>query len=164
MSYMSRFVAALVGLMVMAIVVSRQLFLFTVFRGPQGFLDSQVGRSHLWLAFSAGITACIAGSLMFHFFLRYERNKWLKVPMAPVFGPPLIAIVYNPSSNSPTPAPFDPIRWALANPWLSEGQADDRLPMDRSVADSGGTPSAQRAFARRSHQLMFKKWSQARHD
>ena len=61
-------------------------------------------------------------------------------------------------------APFDPIRWALANPWLSEGQAADRIPMNGSVTGSGGTPSEHRAFARRSHQIMFKKWSQARHD
>jgi hypothetical protein len=25
-------------------------------------------------------------------------------------------------TNSPTQAEFDPIRWALLNPWLSEGQ------------------------------------------
>ena len=66
-------------------------------------------------------------------------------------------------TNSTQPQ-FDPIRWALANPWLAEGQADDRAPMNGSVRDSGGTPSVQRAFARRSHQAMFKKWSQARHD
>ena len=59
---------------------------------------------------------------------------------------------------------FDPIRWALLNPWLSEGQPDDRTPMDGSVKDSGGAPSVQRSFARRSHQEMFKKWSQARRD
>jgi len=59
---------------------------------------------------------------------------------------------------------FDPVRWALLNPWLSEGQPDDRAPMNGSVKDSGGTPSVQRSFARRSHQAMFKKWSQARHD
>ena len=67
-------------------------------------------------------------------------------------------------TNSPIHAEFDPIRWALLNPWLSEGQADDRTPMDGSVEDSGGTPSVQRSVARRSHQAMFKKWSQARHD
>ena len=67
-------------------------------------------------------------------------------------------------TNSPTQAKFDPIRWALLNPWLSEGQPDDRTPMDGSVKDSGGTPSVQRSFARRCHQAMFKKWSQARHD
>jgi hypothetical protein len=61
-------------------------------------------------------------------------------------------------------AKFDPIRWALLNPWLSAGQPDDRTPMNGSVNDSGGTPSVQRSFARRSHQAMFKKWSQARHD
>lgn len=59
---------------------------------------------------------------------------------------------------------FDPVRWAQLNPWLSEGQADDRTPMNGSVKDSGETRSVQRAFARRSHQAMFKKWSQARHD
>lgn len=59
---------------------------------------------------------------------------------------------------------FDPVRWAQLNPWLSEGQADDRIPMDGSVKDSGGAPSVQRSFARKSHQAMFKKWSQARHD
>ena len=67
-------------------------------------------------------------------------------------------------TNSLAQAAFDPIAWLLANPWLAEGQADDRTPMNGAVADSGGSASAQRAFARRSHQLMFKKWSQARHD
>ena len=67
-------------------------------------------------------------------------------------------------TNSPTPAEFDPRRWALLNPWLLEGQPDDRRPMNGSVTDSGGTASVQRSFARRSHQAMFKKWSQARHD
>jgi len=59
---------------------------------------------------------------------------------------------------------FDPVRWAQLNPWLSEGQADDRIPMNRSVKGLIGPPSVQRAFARRSHQVMFKKWSQARRD
>jgi hypothetical protein len=67
-------------------------------------------------------------------------------------------------TNSPTPAEFDPIRWAQLNPWLSEGQPDDRMPMNGCVKDGGGTPSVQRSFARRTHQAMFKKWSQARRD
>ena len=68
------------------------------------------------------------------------------------------------STNSETHEPFDPTRWALANPWLSEGQADDRTPMNGAVEKSNRTHSSRRAFARRSHQLMFKKWSQGRHD
>jgi hypothetical protein len=68
------------------------------------------------------------------------------------------------STSSLTDAPFDPARWAFANPWLSEGQADDRTPMDGSVAVGERPPSAHRAFARRRHQLMFKKWSQTRRD
>jgi hypothetical protein len=59
---------------------------------------------------------------------------------------------------------FDSAGWARLNPWLLEGQADDRTPMDGSVKDSGGPPTVQRSFARRSHQAMFKKWSQARHE
>ncbi len=67
-------------------------------------------------------------------------------------------------TDSPKQAEFDLKRWLLLNPWLSEGQPDDRTPMNGSVRDSGGTPSAQRSFARRSHQAMFKKWSQARNE
>ena len=77
-----------------------------------------------------------------------------------------IHVMQNASSepNLLIQAQFDPVQWALLNPWLSEGQADDRIPMNGSVKDSGGPPSVQRSFARRSHQAMFKKWSQARHD
>jgi len=59
---------------------------------------------------------------------------------------------------------FDPIRWELANPWLVEGQPDDRMPVNGAVAVGGGTPAERRSFARRSHQLMFKKWSQDRRE
>jgi hypothetical protein len=100
---------------------------------------------------------------MFHFFLRDEEIKWSKVAMTPT-GPLLTALGANPSTNPPTSVLFDSIRWALDNPWLAEGQPDDRTPMDGSVRDIGGTPSEQRSFARRIHQVMFKKWSQARHD
>jgi len=62
------------------------------------------------------------------------------------------------------PTEFDSVRWEQLNPWLLEGQADDRTPMDGSVKASGETLSVQRATARRRHQAMFKKWSQARHD
>ena len=66
--------------------------------------------------------------------------------------------------DSPAEAEFDPVRWAQLNPWLSGGQADDRIPMNGSVKDSGGAPAVQRSIARRRHQTMFKKWSQARND
>ena len=56
--------------------------------------------------------------------------------------------IANRETNSPAQAEFDPIRWAQLNPWLSEGQTDDRTLMNGSVKDSGGPPSVQRAFAR----------------
>jgi hypothetical protein len=68
------------------------------------------------------------------------------------------------AGNEPPPRPFDPIKWARDNPWLVEGQPDDRLPVNGAVTASGGTAAEQRSFARSTHQAMFKKWSQARHD
>ena len=161
MSNLTKFVMALIGLLAMAIVASRQLFLFVVLREPQLALDSQAGRFHLWLSLGAAIAACISGFLMFHSFSRYEKHKWSKVGI-PSTAPLLNAISPH-RSNSSTQAPFDAKRWALANAWLVK-QPDDRTPMDGSVRDIGGTPSEQRSFARRTHQLMFKKWSQDRHD
>lgn len=163
MSNRSKFVAAIFGLLIAAVVGSRQLFLFAVFRNQQGFLDSQGERFHLWLAISAGIAACIATGLMFLFFLRHEKNKTPKSQKAQP-GALVTAIDDDSYTNSSTRKPFDPKRWALANRWLSEGQADDRSQMNGSVADIGGRPSDRRAFARQFHQVMFKKWSQVRHD
>jgi hypothetical protein len=73
--------------------------------------------------------------------------------------------VSNPTPPTQTKmAQFDPAHHAQTDPWIPEGQADDRTPMDGSVRNSDENPCGQRAFARRRHQLMFKKWSQARHD
>ena len=161
MSYMSKFLSALAGFLLMALVISWQLFLFVVKPEPSG-VTTGGGRSHLWFALGAGIAAVIAGSLMFRFFGRHEKFKWSKVVLTP--AGPLTALGGNPFINLTKTSPFDPKRWALANPWVLEGHRDDRIPMDGSVTESGGTTSGQRAIARRAHQLMFKKWSQERHD
>lgn len=160
MSNLTKFVMALVGLVAMLLFASRQLFLFVVMKDPSG-LGIAGGRSHLWLAALAGVIACVAGGLMFYFFSRHENSKWSKVVMTPT-GPLFIPMAIN-LATSPALATFNAGRWALANSWLVK-QPDDRTPMDGSVRDSGQTPSGQRSFARRTHQLMFKKWSQERHD
>ena len=160
MSYMSKFVAALVAVLALAIISSRQLFMYVVTSDPAGLTTE--GRSHLWWALGAAIAAGLAGLLMFRFFGLHEKVKWSKVQLTPTG--PLLTLGGNPFINSPAKAPFNAKGWALANPWLSEGQSDDRIPMDGSVGNSGETSSGQRAFARRTHQSMFRKWSQARHD
>ena len=73
----AKFLTAVVGLIVMAIVTSRQLFLFVVIRNGQGLLDAQGGRYHLWLAIGAILMASIASGFMFFFFICYDdkRNK-----------------------------------------------------------------------------------------
>lgn len=162
MSNMTKFVTALVGMLGMVVVASRQLFLFAVSGKTLDALDASAGRYHLWLSLAAGIAASGAGALMFRFFALHETKKWARVGMS-IPGPLAVFTALH-SAKTPAPAQFDADRWALANPWLVEGQPDDRLPMDRAVRDIGVTPSEQRSFARRTHQSMFKKWSQARHD
>jgi hypothetical protein len=156
MSYLSKFVTAFMILVIMALLASQQLFLFS---DP---LAAQWDRSHLWFALTAIVVGCFAAALMFHFFLRHERAAWSRV--APTFsGPPFNELTPNIPAISPTLATFVRIRQPTSQ-WLTEGQSDDRTPENGSVARSERPPSAQRAFARASHQLMFKKWSQARHD
>lgn len=58
----------------------------------------------------------------------------------------------------------DASHWAFINGWKLEPQADDRVPMFGSVVSSEASPSARRSIARRRHQMMFKQWSQQRHD
>jgi hypothetical protein len=67
-------------------------------------------------------------------------------------------------SQPSTPEPFDIKQWEKLNPWLFEGQADDRMPMLGAAGDSNVSLSVRRSTARRTHQMMYKKWSQARHD
>ncbi len=160
MSYMSKFVSALAGFSLMTLVVSWQLFLFLV---EPSAVSTGGKRSHLWFALGAVIAAALVGSLMFRFFARHEKIKWSKVALTPAATRPA-ALGGNPFIDLPQLSPFNAERWALANARLSEGRHDDRIPMDGGVKDVGGAASGQRAIARRTHQLMFKKWSQARHD
>jgi hypothetical protein len=70
----------------------------------------------------------------------------------------------TPETHLQAKTEFETARSGQPNQWLLEGQADDRIPMNGAVKDSGETSAGQRSFARRSHQAMFKRWSQARHD
>lgn len=158
---MTKFVAAVVGLLVMMIVVSRELFLFAVPRDSEALLASQGGRNHLWLAIVAAVIACMLGALMFHLFGRRDRNEWSRAPRVPL-GPATAARTDDLTNNSP--ASFAGMHWAQLRPRLSEGQSNDRSPMPEADVDSSGSKSARRSSARRTHQAMFKKWSQARHD
>jgi membrane protein YqaA with SNARE-associated domain len=75
-----RVVAAVIGLFAMAMIASRQLYLFSVFRDASGILDRQGGVHHLWLAIGAALIACIAGGLMSYFMLlRGGKEDVLKV-------------------------------------------------------------------------------------
>jgi len=137
------------GFVLSVILVSRYLYLFAL-RDSDSF--AQAGNYGLWLT-GAAVLTCITGGLMFYFFLRHEDNSsathWFLEPA---------------TVTSTTPEPFDIQRWEKLNPWLIEGQADDRIPMSGAASDGNGSLSERRSTARRTHQMMFKKWSQARHD
>ena len=74
MSNLTKFVMAVIGLVAMLLITSRQLFLYVV-ADPSG-LSIFGGNSHLWLAAIAVVIACVAVGLMFVFFGRHETNKW----------------------------------------------------------------------------------------
>ena len=99
--------------------------------------------------------------MIFSFFKRHRRIKANGQSLPP---PSPAAGSNEEGPKQPVPLQFDPIKWARDNPWLIEGQPDDRLPVNGAVASSGRTPAEQRSFARSTHQAMFKKWSRARHD
>ena len=158
-----KFVAAMVGMLVMAIIASRQLYLFVVFRNADGLLDPQGGRYHLWLAAGAILIAAIAACLMFLFFLGRGKSERPEVSVSPRESQTALPNV-KPNANSLAVDHFNAARWAQQNEWCVEGQADDRRQMNGSVVKSIGSASGQRADARLAHQAMYKEWSRERHD
>lgn len=80
MSNLAKFVMALIGLVTMLLIASRQLFLFMV-PGESSGVNIAGDGSHLWLAATAGVIACVASGLMFYFFNRHENSKWPRVVM-----------------------------------------------------------------------------------
>ena len=148
---------SVVGFVLSVILVSRYLYLFTV-RDSDGF--AQAGHYGLWLT-GAVVIACITAGLMFYFFLRHED----KSSTTHGFRVPATALTRGALTvKSTTREPFDIKRWQKQNPWLIEGQADDRMPMLGAAGDGNGSLSERRSTTRRTHQMMYKKWSQARHD
>jgi hypothetical protein len=159
----TKFVAAMVGMFVMAIIASRQLYLFVVFRNADGLLDPQGGRYHLWLALGAILISAMAACLMFLFFLGHGKSERLEVPVS-ALGPLPALINVKPNTNSPIVHHFNAISWAQQNEWYAEGQADDRRQMNGRVGASVSSASAQRSDARLTHQAMYKEWAKERHD
>ncbi|HWT00131.1 MAG TPA: hypothetical protein VN256_07780 [Pyrinomonadaceae bacterium] len=159
----TKFVAASVATMVMALAASRQLYLFVASRNADGQLDAQGGEHHLWLAAGAALLAAVAACLMFLFFLGLGKSEPFEAP-ASKLGPSPAPIDVKSNINSPAPGQFNAARWGQLNEWCVGGQADDRRPMNGGVLKGVGSASAQRAAARLTHQGMYKVWAQERHD
>jgi hypothetical protein len=78
---------------------------------------------------------------------------------------PKQSLTENEAGSAPSlPDPLSTLRWAFINGWKVEPQSDDRTPMFGEVAHSTASASARRSSARRKHQVMFKEWSQDRHE
>ena len=93
--------------------------------------------------------------------LIYKHYRPQAIPV--VAGPRLYSSTVNNRRPNRTSSIRELAHYPLMNERLSEGQSDDRQQMNGSVApDAESGTSSGRAFARRSHQLMFKRWSQER--
>jgi hypothetical protein len=98
----------------------------------------------------------------------WMARRWLSINSRA--NAPVVALQRpaNPSGNYPTieaaATSLDAAHWAFINKWELPAQEDDRTPMNGSVTNSRGRPSARRASARASHQANYKVWSQERHD
>ena len=68
----AKFVAAVVGVIVMTIATSRLLYMFLLSGHSAGLSGAAAGRYHLWLALGALLMTCVAGGLTFFFFLGSE--------------------------------------------------------------------------------------------
>ena len=143
---------SIIGFIAVTIAASRSLYLI-VFQ--------ERGNYGLSLAIATAIIACIAGALMFHLFRHDESDSSVtSIPLPPTTQTLPVKL----SHKVTPPKPFDAIAWKRRNPWLTAGQADDRIPMLGSVGDGNGSSSGHPSSARLTHQMMYKKWSQARHD
>ena len=158
---MTKFAAASVAVIAMALAASRQLYLFVVSRSADGLPDAPGGEYHLWLAAGAILVASIAACLMFLFFLGLGKSEPSEALASPP-GPALVGVKSD--NNPPARAQFNVARWGRLNEWCVGGQADDRRPMDGSISKGLGSASSQRAAARLTHQGMYKVWAQERHD
>lgn len=70
----------------------------------------------------------------------------------------------DPTARSTVAVPFDAMYWSQMNDWHVKEQADDRRPMFGKISKGTGSASAHRADARRSLQVMYKKWSASGQD
>ena len=90
----------------------------------------------------------------------YSRNKQMMLAMAATRSQPSVT---NARGLDLAPLIKQSAHYPFVNERQLEGQSDDRQPMNGVVAAIRETGSSSaRAFARRSHQLMYKKWSQER--
>lgn len=77
----TKFAAAVVGVLAMAIVASRQLYLSVLFSSPQHLSSAQGGGYHLWLALGALLMTCVASGLTYFFFLS-SGDDWIRLRAA----------------------------------------------------------------------------------
>lgn len=71
--------AAVVGLMALAVIAIWQFYLFVTIKDAQGLVDVQGGIHHLWWAIGAALVACIAGFFVFSVFVSYDKTNEMHI-------------------------------------------------------------------------------------
>ena len=142
---------SVIGFIAVMLAASRGLYLIVI---------QERGNYGLSLAVATAILACIAGGLMFRLFRHDGESSVTPIPVPPTSQ----TLPVDLSHKVTPPQPFDPIAWKRRNPWLTAGQADDRIPMSALAGEANGSLSGHPSATRLAQQVMYKKWSQARHD
>lgn len=123
------------GFVLIMIGVGRVLYLLAS-RDSQGF-----SQASWWLTGGAVLIACIGGGLMLYVSFVRTRISHINQPASPLSRPPRWARLEL-TVKSPTPGPFDITGWEQLNPFLIEGQADEKMPMSYSAGDGNESLSA----------------------
>ena len=76
----TKFVAAVMSVLALALAASRQFYLFVVFRDAQGVPDTGGGMYHFRLAVGMTLLGCLAGGWMSFLYLRNEPASDARVP------------------------------------------------------------------------------------
>jgi glycerol-3-phosphate acyltransferase PlsY len=76
---LTKTVAAVIGLALLAAVAAWQFYVFVTFTDVKGVADVQGGRVHLWIAIAIALVTCIAAVFLISKSLLYDRRNEIHI-------------------------------------------------------------------------------------
>lgn len=78
-SSLTKMLAVVIGLVILAAVAAWQFYLFVVFKDVNGVTDLQGGRIHLWVAIAIAVVTCVGAVFLTAKLLRYDRRDEMHI-------------------------------------------------------------------------------------